>query len=295
MLPHPLVYKQFVNPVLHLLLLVSRLEAFVMDWKLTALFSSLCLFGLLETLFPFFRVQQPFTARISANVMLGILNTVVGSLTVALLLKWVWNHPIRGSICHGIPNLGMILILSIFVLDAYMYTWHRAMHNLPVAWRFHQVHHTERAMNVSTAYRFHTIEVIASNIPKILLIWLFGIPPFIYVLYEALYSAELVFQHSNWRLPYQVDRLLSQVLVTPNYHRLHHSQQIEHSRSNYASFLTIWDRLFQSRHYPRSPKTIQLGLSYATKLDVLSLLRLPFQRTGVNSGLTGRSGTSFSK
>jgi sterol desaturase/sphingolipid hydroxylase (fatty acid hydroxylase superfamily) len=161
-----------------------------------------------------------------------------------------------------------------------MYAWHWLMHSTSVGWRFQLAHHTERAMNVSTAYRFHTVEVLVSNVPKIFLIWIFGISPVCYLLYEVVYAIELIFQHSNWDLPYKVDRLLSHFIVTPNYHRLHHSRQMDAARSNYASMFTFWDGLFNRRRYPASPRTIELGVTQETKVDMLSVLKLPYRDRG---------------
>ncbi|HEY9664482.1 MAG TPA: sterol desaturase family protein [Allocoleopsis sp.] len=248
----------------------------MMNLKTTALISSLVLFGVLELLFPFFQFDQSFTKRISTNIGLGCINILLTSFTTALLLNCAWDHPCSIGIMDSIQPVWLGVLLSFLVLDGYMYGWHRLMHTTSIGWRFHAVHHTERTMNVSTAYRFHAIEVLVSNLPKILLIWLCGIPAVFYLLFEAVYAVGLVFHHSNWRLPYRVDRVLSYFIVTPNYHRLHHSQDLTASRSNYASLLTLWDKLFRSRRYPIAPKSIQLGLAHTTKTDLLSLLKTSF-------------------
>lgn len=247
-----------------------------MDLKTTVLISSLFLFGVLEQLFPFFAFEQNLSKRITTNILLGLFNVAVTSVTTALLLKWVWQHPNPQGLFNGVESPWWVFGLAFVVLDFYMYWWHRVMHNTAIGWRFHHVHHTEQAMNVSTAYRFHTIEVLTSNISKIGLIWLCGIPPVCLLVYEACYSVELIFHHSNWELSYRLDRLLSYLIVTPNFHRLHHSEALRDSRSNYASFLSIWDQLFRSRRYPRQPKSIRLGLKEATKSELINMLLLPF-------------------
>lgn len=247
-----------------------------MDWKTTALFGSLFLFGTLELVFPFFQFEKNLTQRIATNIGLGLINVLVTTFTTTLLLKWVWQQTNWLGLFHAIQAPWLVFILSVLLIDSYMYCWHRLMHMLPIGWRFHRVHHAETTMNVSTTYRFHTFEVILSNLPKIFLVWLFGIPPICYLIYEVLYTIETIFHHSNWNLPYKVDRLLSYVIVTPNYHRFHHSQRLSDSQTNYASFLTCWDKIFKSRAYPKAPKMLQLGLSKQTKDDLVSMLLLPF-------------------
>lgn len=248
-----------------------------MDAKLTAVLGSIFIFGILENLFPFFQYKQSFAKRISHNFALGLLNAIATSLTTILLLKWVWQQNIWLGLFQGIKPLWLVGILSFLLLDAYLYFWHRLMHVWPIAWRFHRVHHTEMSMNISTAYRFHTVEVLLSNLPKIFLILLFGIRPIHAVIYELAFTIIVVFHHSNWHLPYRVDQALSYLIVTPNYHRLHHSQIVKETNSNYASLLTIWDRLFWSFRDSSNPQLIKLGLVEETReLDFLRLLKLPF-------------------
>lgn len=248
-----------------------------MNWKLTAILGSIIIFGILENLFPFFCYKQSLINRISTNFGLGVLNAIAASLTTVWFSKWLQEQTTWSGLFQGIQPTWLVAILSILLLDMYMYFWHRLMHTLPIAWRFHSVHHTDRSMNVSSAYRFHAIEVILSYLPKISLIWLLGIAPNHLLIYELAFMVVIVFHHSNWAIPYQVDKFLSYFIVTPNYHRVHHSQLVEETNSNYASLLTIWDRIFQSFRYSKKPETIQIGLIEEPKeLNVLKLLSLPF-------------------
>lgn len=248
-----------------------------MDAKLTAILASLLIFGIFENLFPFFQYKQRLGKRVVSNFGLGLLNAIATSLTTVLLLKWVWQQNTWSGLLAGIKTPWIAAILSFLILDVYLYFWHRLMHFWPLAWRFHRVHHTEMSMNVSTAYRFHTIEVIFSNLPKIFLIWLFGIKPIHAAIYEVLFTVVVLFHHSNWFLPYKVDKLLSCFIVTPNYHRLHHSQIVKETNSNYCSLLSLWDRLFKTYRHHRNPQAIKLGLEEeARELNAVKLLKLPF-------------------
>ena len=248
-----------------------------MDAKVIVVLGSIFSFGLLENLFPFFQYKQRLSDRIYPNFVLGVLNTIATSLTTVLLLKWVWQQNSWSGLFAGIQTPWLVAILSFLILDGYLYFWHRLMHIWPLAWRFHRVHHTEIEMNVSTAYRFHTLEVIFSNLPKIALIWLLGIKPIYVGIYELLFTIVVVFHHSNWDLTYDIDKWLSYLIVTPNYHRLHHSQIVKETNSNYASLLSVWDKLFKSFQYCRNPQSIQLGLiEEPGKLNFFKLLKLPF-------------------
>lgn len=248
-----------------------------MSGKLAVIFGSILIFGILENLFPFFNYKQGLINRMASNFGLGVLNAIAASLTTVWLSKWLQQQTTWHGLFHNIQPIWLVGILSILILDLYMYFWHRLMHTWPLAWRFHAVHHTDRSMNVSTAYRFHAIEVIVSYFPKILLIWILGIAIQPLLIYELAFISVIVFHHSNWALGYQCDRFLSYFIVTPNYHRVHHSQIVQETNSNYASLLSVWDRIFQSFQYRNDPENIKLGLTdEAKKLNLISLLSLPF-------------------
>lgn len=248
-----------------------------MNSKLTVVLGTVFIFGILENLFPFFTYKTNFIRRVSTNFLLGLFNAIATSLTIVFLLKLVWQQTTWSGLFQGMQPAWLVGILSILILDAYLYFWHRFMHVWPLAWRFHRVHHTERTMNISTAYRFHAVEVILSNLPKVFLIWLFGISPTNVLIYESLFTVVVGFHHSNWALPEQVDRFLSYLIVTPNYHRIHHSQLVQETNSNYASLLSFWDRLFSTYWFNKNPQSIEIGMvEESRELNIRQLLTLPF-------------------
>jgi sterol desaturase/sphingolipid hydroxylase (fatty acid hydroxylase superfamily) len=152
-------------------------------------------------------------------------------------------------------------------------------HFWPIGWRFHRVHHSDLAMNITTAYRFQLLEVMASYVPMALLIGLFGIRPEYFFIYEAMFVADQLFQHSNWALSPKIDRILTYLIVTPNYHRIHHSQIVKETDSNFGSLLTIWDRLFGTYRYCSDTKKIDIGLiEYPEPLSIKDMFILPFKK-----------------
>jgi sterol desaturase/sphingolipid hydroxylase (fatty acid hydroxylase superfamily) len=192
---------------------------------------------------------------------LGAINSIVTSLWTIVIARFAMVPPIdHGLMVLAISNPLIAGILSFLILDLYMYCWHRSMHILPLAWRFHRLHHTDQSMNVSTAYRFHPVEIISSSIPKLALIWLLGIPSNFVVIYELVFTVIVALHHSNVAIPESIDRFLAQVIVTPNLHRIHHSQLVTETNSNYGSVFIWWDRLFATRSDRPDISNIQLGL-----------------------------------
>jgi sterol desaturase/sphingolipid hydroxylase (fatty acid hydroxylase superfamily) len=174
-----------------------------------------------------------------------------------------------------------IFFLSIVLMDFIIYWQHVLMHKVPLLWRMHQVHHSEAALDVSSAVRFHPFELLFSMIIKLAFIIMLGIPVMAVIIFEIILNAMALFNHSNIKLPKKVELALRKLVVTPEVHWIHHSQIVRETNSNYGFNLIIWDKLFGS--YIAKPKQdykdLQQGLSQYNKqqpLNIIHLLMLPF-------------------
>ena len=232
-----------------------------MTVKLVLLITTVASLLILENKLPFFRFQNSLGSRVVANFGLGAINSILASIWTIAVTQFIMLPQIDRGLVGAISNPVIAGILSFLIIDLYMYFWHRSMHRLPLAWRFHRLHHTDRSMNVSTAYRFHPIEIISSSIPKLLLIWSLGISSNFVLIYELVFTVVVALHHSNLAIPGVIDRLLSLVIVTPNLHRIHHSQVVAETNSNYGSVLSWWDRIFRTNNDRPDVINIQLGLT----------------------------------
>lgn len=140
--------------------------------------------------------------------------------------------------------LWVALVLAILALDLALWLQHWASHKIPLLWRMHRVHHTDRDFDVTTAARFHPFEIVLSMIYKIAVVVMLGASALAVFLFETLFTVGAIFNHSNLRLPRRAERLVRGVLVTPSMHRTHHSARREETDSNYGTLLPWWDRLF---------------------------------------------------
>ena len=136
--------------------------------------------------------------------------------------------------------------LSLILLDLVIYGQHVAFHYIPVLWRLHRVHHADTEIDVTTALRFHPIEIMVSMAIKFAAVAIIGAPAEAVLLFEIILNACAMFNHSNIRLPAAVDNVLRRVLVTPDMHRVHHSAIIKETNSNYGFSISLWDRLFRT-------------------------------------------------
>lgn len=133
-------------------------------------------------------------------------------------------------------------LAGIVVLDFAIYLQHRVFHQLPWLWRLHRMHHSDTEFELSTAIRFHPLEIALSMLIKLAVIAVFGIPALAVLMFEILLNATALFSHSDLRLPVAVDQALHRILVTPDMHRVHHSVRPEETNSNYGFCLSVWDR-----------------------------------------------------
>src|SRR6266513_2523648 len=132
------------------------------------------------------------------------------------------------------------------LMDLSFYYWHMANHKIPFLWRFHNVHHIDPDLDVSTAFRFHFGEVAFSAVFRMVQIALIGVTPFTFALYEIVFELNTLFQHSNVRLPLAGERWLNKLLVTPRMHGIHHSDVRRENNANYSVVFSWWERVHRT-------------------------------------------------
>ncbi len=140
------------------------------------------------------------------------------------------------------------IILTLLVLDMAIYWQHRLLHLFRPLWRIHRMHHTDTAFDVTTALRFHPIEILLSIFIKAVVIILLGAPILGVIAFEILLNSAAMFNHSNVRIAPWLDKYIRHIVVTPDMHRVHHSIHKDEHHFNYGFFLPCWDWLFASYH-----------------------------------------------
>lgn len=169
--------------------------------------------------------------------------------------------------------------ISFLLLDYTNYLWHILSHKLPLLWRFHVVHHTDPDLDLSTAIRFHFGELIGSVFYRGAFVFLSGATPMQVLLYEGCFEAATQFHHSNWKLPYTLEKALNKIVVTPRMHGIHHSVIKRETDSNYSVIFSFWDRLHGTAQLNVPQHLIVTGVpSYSDpdELTVGYLLKMPF-------------------
>lgn len=207
-------------------------------------------FALAETLAPRRARSQPRAHRWLTNWAITVLNTItLRVLAVGLPLLAVGAALDAAQNGWGLFNrLGwpgwVEFAAAVLIFDLAIWAQHLITHKVPVLWRLHRVHHADRDMDVTTAIRFHPVEIALSMLLKIGLVYLLGPSALAIIVFEILLNGTALFNHANIRLPLALDRAVRLVLVTPDMHRVHHSVLRHEHDSNYGFALSVWDRLF---------------------------------------------------
>ena len=152
----------------------------------------------------------------------------------------------------------LAVAVSLPLLDAVIYAQHVVFHKVPLLWRLHRMHHTDLDFDVTTALRFHPLEIALSMLIKLAVVMALGAPPAAVLLFEVLLNATAMFNHGNVGLPPSVDRIARWLVVTPDMHRVHHSVRRQETDSNFGFNLPWWDRLFGT--YRDQPRDGHLGM-----------------------------------
>jgi len=218
--------------------------------RLGAFLGVFALLAGLERLAPRRSLVEPQPRRWLTNLGLVLIDTLtVRALALVLPILAVAAAVDAGQLGFGLFNhldwpVWLELGLAVLILDFAIWLQHLITHKVPLFWRFHRVHHADRDFDVTTALRFHPVEIAASAMLKVGLVYFLGPSALAVILFEILLNATAMFNHANLRLPLWLDRVVRLVLVTPDMHRVHHSARREEHDSNFGFSLSVWDRIF---------------------------------------------------
>jgi sterol desaturase/sphingolipid hydroxylase (fatty acid hydroxylase superfamily) len=232
-----------------------------------AVFASVFLvMALIELAAPKRRLIAPKGRRWLTNLGISVTGTVLIRLMAMLAVPLAAIAAASYAEAHRIGLLNQLdwpewlkIAVALLVLDLAIWAQHLASHKIPLFWRLHRVHHADRDIDVTTAVRFHPIEIGLSMLWKIAVVMAIGAAPLAVFLFEVILNACAMFNHANIALPSWLERPLRLLVVTPDMHRVHHSVLWREHDSNYGFNLSVWDRLF--RTYTAEPEGGHQGMT----------------------------------
>jgi sterol desaturase/sphingolipid hydroxylase (fatty acid hydroxylase superfamily) len=243
----------------------------------------LALLGL-QWRFPLRRQHFGMLRRLVRNFVLSIPGFAIVRLAMlpiplAIAMR-VQAHHIGLLNWFALPRWAAV-IATFLIMDYAYWWWHWANHMVPIFWRFHNVHHTDLDLDVSTAARFHFGEMIFSIAFLSLSVTVFGVAPIMLVVFFIAFETATLFHHSNWRLPIKLERVLNLAIVTPRMHGIHHSIVQRETNSNWGTIFCWWDKLHRTlrRDVPQDAVTVGVAAyRLEHELTLGRLFALPFAR-----------------
>jgi sterol desaturase/sphingolipid hydroxylase (fatty acid hydroxylase superfamily) len=155
-------------------------------------------------------------------------------------------------------KVGFSAIVYLLTTDFAEYLFHRAQHAVPFLWALHSLHHSDRAVNVTTTARHHWIEFLIKAIVIYPLVGLLFAVPYQVLLVTSIAGYYNFFLHFNIRISFGC---WWPVLNSPQYHRVHHSDRQRHRDRNFAALFPIFDVLFRTFHRPIADEYPTTGLT----------------------------------
>lgn len=236
----------------------------------------------LEKWFPLRREGHALWQRVGVNLALSVLVYLTAFLTVRPLTRMglAWSSQNEFGILHWLRLPWGSSILGFLLLDLSFYYWHRLNHQVAWLWRFHNVHHFDPELDVTTGFRFHCVEVALSASFRWVQVVLIGVSLPVFLLYETAFQIATFFHHSNVRLPLRFEKCLNSLWVTPRMHGTHHSKKQEETQSNYSVVFSFWDR-FHRTYLWRPFEDLQIGVpGYSREQDnrLAGALSAPFRK-----------------
>jgi sterol desaturase/sphingolipid hydroxylase (fatty acid hydroxylase superfamily) len=212
------------------------------EYQTASFFGLVALFEVLERVRPAHEVNRWKDLKIDvlSFALALVLNRSCKAAVFAIILsatpQWVG---LQLAALHGLPA-ALRILLAIVIVDFLIYWIHRAQHRFDALWRTHAWHHSIEELYWFSGFRTSFLHSFLYAIPATSVSTLvFNLSPI-----EAGigYSIGLFIQfweHTNVRVNVG---WLRWIIITPDYHRVHHSTR--HNRSNFGTAFSVWDRAF---------------------------------------------------
>ena len=246
------------------------------DFQIAAFFLLVLVFELLERSRPARELDRWRFLKVDVlSFAFAILANRLSHYTVGTLVRPYAPDFMVSSLAwlHTWPSVLRIAV-AIVIVDFIIYWLHRGQHRFNALWRTHAWHHSVEHLYWFSGFRTSFLHSFLYAIPAASVpILIFGLTPI-----EAGigYSIGLLIQfweHTNLRINLGP---LEKIIVTPQYHRVHHSAT-RHQGMNLGTTFSLWDRMFGTYVDPATvPADVPLGLG-----EPIDERRIPRMMLGV--------------
>ncbi|MBX3576858.1 MAG: sterol desaturase family protein [Rhizobiaceae bacterium] len=231
-----------------------------LDWLVLNVVLLSLVFVPLERLFPHRPEQGTFRAGWTTDGLYFVVSHVLVELLTfftllpATVVSQAWQAAALGAQVASLP-LWVQVPLIMLVADLTQYWVHRFFHRNRLAWPFHAIHHSSRAMDWLAGSRLHVVDVILTRGLILVPLFVLGFAREALYVWLAIVAAQATFIHVNMRFRF---RWIEQLLVTPRFHHWHHAESpID---KNFAVHFPWIDRLFGTYYMPADRWPDEVGI-----------------------------------
>jgi sterol desaturase/sphingolipid hydroxylase (fatty acid hydroxylase superfamily) len=222
---------------------------------------------------------RPLRRRVegrSRHVLRNIAMAAMSGLATALIQERIVRSraPQQGLLRRLRLPAVVKVAAGVLLLDYSLWIWHWLNHRWSPLWRFHRVHHVDLDLDSWTGLRFHFGEMSLAGIVRLLQLRLIGPDPLALTIWQTMLLPSIFFHHSKIALPWDVERALSWVIVTPRMHAIHHSVVRDETDSNWSSLLSVWDRLHGTFRFDVPEESITIGVPAYQRPEDVTLPRI---------------------
>ncbi len=261
--------------------------------RLTAFLAIFATLAVLELSVPRREANASKGARWRTNLAMVIAGALIVRVVfpMAAVGTAIWAEQHGYGLFRALETPSLIAgFIAFLVLDFAVWLEHFASHKIPILWRIHRMHHSDIDFDVTTALRFHPLEILLSMVWKAGVVIALGAPVLAVLAFEIVLNGAAMFNHSNLKLPLRADKVLRRLIVTPDMHRIHHSIRYHEMDTNYGFNFAFWDRLFGT--YTFDPQDGHTGMTIGlpdhqdtAPTGLIWSLVLPFRRLQERVGL----------
>ena len=189
-------------------------------------------------------------------------NWVLKAYVVLLLVNFIAPFEVFSFSNMPVPKV-LSIILSFLFIDFLSYSLHWSFHRISFLWKLHRLHHSDKAVDTITTFFHHPLERVADFFINVSIFVLFDVPVPVILLYGFIAGIHSPLTHFKILLPEKWNKILSYLIVTPNYHRVHHSLNMKEGNSNFGIVFPYWDKIFGTSisKTNKQMSKIKLGIS----------------------------------
>jgi sterol desaturase/sphingolipid hydroxylase (fatty acid hydroxylase superfamily) len=233
-------------------------------------------------------VSKDFRNSFKASSLFRNISYIIASLIVLVLLGEI-SSVVKSTLGENTLQIHKIPILDYIgcFLFAELLNWlsHYIKHS-GWLWRLHYPHHIDKRYTVLLTTQTHALDVICSGVIIGLAMSLVGFSIEAINTYYLFYTLANTYQHTSLNLSLGV---LDYIIVSPRYHRIHHSKS---HRSNYGSTITFWDIVFSTAYWPKRNEVkrdigiIDNGEPFGFAKEMLYFLKIDPKKSSISNRLT---------